>query len=339
MALHLAAGLAERGNPVDLVMFRREGAYADIVPDNVRAIELGANRAAASIPRLKRYFEEERPASVLSMALPMSFACTIAAGFAHWKPRLVWSIRSATSHALKDMPWAARVSFPLAARILCSRAASLAAVSNGVAMDFAKMVKIAPEKVTTIYNPAKPMAPSFHRQSNSADAKVIMAMGRLRPQKNFPLLIKAFADVRRQVRSRLVIYGDGPLRPELEALVESEGLSSDVSLPGFTNDASNEISRADAFVLSSNWEGLPNVLLEALAAGTPVVATDCPHGPREILQGGRWGELVPCDDKDALAAAITRVLVNGGIDGRARAEDFNSATFIEKYAELLESPR
>jgi glycosyltransferase involved in cell wall biosynthesis len=131
-----------------------------------------------------------------------------------------------------------------------------------------------------------------------------MGIGRLAPKKDFPTLLRAFAEIRGKYRARLMILGEGPARGELEALVRELDLEADVALPGFVENPYAYLARANLFVLSSRWEGLPTVLIEAMFCGVPVVATDCPSGPREILGGGRYGTLVPVGDMDALTHAM-----------------------------------
>jgi glycosyltransferase involved in cell wall biosynthesis len=164
---------------------------------------------------------------------------------------------------------------------------------------------------------------------------VIVAAGRLTPQKDFATLLRAFA-LLPDAGAKLVIYGEGPLRSELESLVAGLGLSGRVSLPGFVGDLPAEIAASDLFVLSSRWEGLPGVLLEALAVGTPVVATDCPTGPDEILEGGRWGALVPVGDPPALAKAMAKTL-SLPIDAPAETvlARFDPAGIVDQYLAVL----
>jgi glycosyltransferase involved in cell wall biosynthesis len=137
---------------------------------------------------------------------------------------------------------------------------------------------------------------------------VIVGAGRLQQQKDFPTLIRAFAQLNRARPCRLLLLGDGRERSVLEALIAQLGIGTDVQLPGFQHNPYPFLARADLFVLSSAWEGSPNVLTEALALGTPVVATDCPSGPREVLDDGRFGRLVPVGDADALLHAMADTL-------------------------------
>jgi glycosyltransferase involved in cell wall biosynthesis len=165
---------------------------------------------------------------------------------------------------------------------------------------------------------------------------VVLAVGRLTWEKDFPTLIRAFAAVRRQRDARLLILGEGPERDALAALVAQLGLERDVQLPGWARNPHAFMARAGVFVLSSVSEGLPTVLIEALAAAVPVVATDCVSGPREILQDGRLGPLVPPGDPDALATAIHRQLAE---PRPAEAQDgwhsFSIDVATEGYLRLL----
>jgi glycosyltransferase involved in cell wall biosynthesis len=158
----------------------------------------------------------------------------------------------------------------------------------------------------------------------------------LNPQKDFGTLIRAFAKVVRTREARLLILGEGAQRDELEALVKELNLQQQISLPGFANDVYAYMSRASLFVLSSKWEGLPGVLIEAMCCGAPVVSTDCPSGPREILQDGKYGDLVPMDDADALADAIATNL-DAGSTGPPRESwrRFEPETVVDQYLEVL----
>jgi len=164
---------------------------------------------------------------------------------------------------------------------------------------------------------------------------VVMGIGRLAPKKDFTTLVRAFAEVRQDVRARLMILGEGPERAELESLVRTLDLEADVALPGFVDNPYAYLARASLFVLSSRWEGLPTVLIEAMFCGAPVVSTDCPSGPHEILNGGRYGRLVPVGDLSALAGAIT-----AGITGNIQPappeswRDFELGIVVDRYLEM-----
>jgi glycosyltransferase involved in cell wall biosynthesis len=202
------------------------------------------------------------------------------------------------------MPYLIRKSYPSADGII--------AVSSGVADDLAEATGIPRESIDVIYNPV--VTPEVATASREAvdhpwlapgEPPVVMGIGRLTPKKDFTTLLQAFAEVRREVPARLMILGEGPERAVLEGLVRTLDLAANVALPGFVGNPYAYLARASLFVLSSRWEGLPTVLIEAMFCGAPVVSTDCPSGPREILNGGRYGRLVPVGDLAALAQAIT----------------------------------
>jgi glycosyltransferase involved in cell wall biosynthesis len=189
------------------------------------------------------------------------------------------------------------------------------AVSQGVAEDIREITGLPPERITVIHNPvitarllAMAREPVAHPWFNAAEPPVILGAGRLTRQKDFPTLIRAFARVQRHRPARLVILGEGRQRLALKTLAAELGVASEVDLPGFVVNPYAYMAKAAVFALSSTWEGSPNVLTEALALGTPAVATDCPSGPREILGEGRYGALVPVSDSASLAQAILATL-------------------------------
>jgi glycosyltransferase involved in cell wall biosynthesis len=166
----------------------------------------------------------------------------------------------------------------------------------------------------------------------------IVNVGRLVPQKNQLLLVDAFKLVTDKRAAQLWIVGEGPRRADLEKRIDELGLSQSVRLFGHVSNPLPILRDADVFALSSSHEGFGNVLVEAMWTGTPVVATDCPYGPAEILENGKWGQLVPAGNAEALAEAILDILENGGIDARTRAEDFTADNAVRQYLELIEAP-
>lgn len=197
--------------------------------------------------------------------------------------------------------------------------AGVIAISAGQAADFRDIAGVPAEenRIHVIHNSvitphtrklaAAPLDdPWLPRQPGSPP--VILSAGRLAPQKDYPTLLEAFAILRRQRPARLLILGEGPDRAALETQARALGITADLRLPGFVSNPFAYMTHADLFALSSRWEGFGNVLAEALALGAPVVATDCPSGPAEILDGGRYGPLVPPGDAPALAAAMARTL-------------------------------
>ena len=206
---------------------------------------------------------------------------------------------------------------------------------------------VSPEKVRTIYNPVvtedlavqaqAPLAHPWFDVDASERIPVVLAAGRLTGQKDYPTLLRAFKEVRNQRPARLMILGEGQQRSALEALVKDLGIQEDVSLPGFVDNPFAYMARADLFVLSSAWEGLPGVLIQAMACGCPVVSTDCPSGPREILEGGTYGPLVEVGDARGLAEAMLSTLESSVPPPqlKARASDFSVEAISDEYLAAL----
>ena len=236
--------------------------------------------------------------------------------------------------------WRARAALWLLRRA-CLRADAIVGVSDGAAENMSVTARIPRERITTIYNPTvAPALPALAREPldhpwfGAAAPPVILGVGRLVDQKDFGTLVRAFARVRKQRPARLLILGEGKRRPQLEALAAALGLGTDVALPGFVANPFAYMRRAAVFALSSRWEGLPNVLIEALACGCPVVSTDCVAGPAEILRDGEYGPLVPMGDDAALASAILATLDDPPPRPRlvARGMQFAADRVTERYA-------
>jgi glycosyltransferase involved in cell wall biosynthesis len=204
---------------------------------------------------------------------------------------------------------------PLLARLFYPWSDGIIAVSRGVAKDLTDVTGLPLERIHTIYNPTitpilleKAKEPIDHPWFKPGELPVILGVGKLYEQKDFPTLLRAFARVRQVKPCRLVILGRGPQRQKLNALTRELGLSQEVAMLGFVENPYAYMARAAVFVLSSAWEGLPNALIEAIALETPVVSTNCESGPQEILDHGKYGSLVPVGDSDAMAQAILEVL-------------------------------
>jgi glycosyltransferase involved in cell wall biosynthesis len=236
----------------------------------------------------------------------------------------------------------ARGQYTLATRLY--RSVQVVAVSHGVADDLCTTLDLPRERVSVVYNPVRtappsPVGPAPHPWLDGT-TPVILGAGRLTHQKGFDLLIRAFAIVRARIAARLIVVGEGPEGPALERLAAELGVAEDVAFPGFTNDAPSFMARASCVALSSRWEGFGLVLVEALAAGAPVAAFDCPWGPAEILESGKHGALAAPGDVAALARAIEAALAEGRGDGAvarrvARAHDFDRDRAIDAYLRLL----
>jgi glycosyltransferase involved in cell wall biosynthesis len=315
--VNLAVGLSERGYRTDLVLACAEGPYLALIPPAIRVINLKASRVLRSLGPLVAYLRRERPVALLSALDYASLVAMAAARTPGARTRTLISFQSAYDKGILRRESVGSPAIPWLLGRLHRWADRILAVSEGVADDLALETGIPRDRIDVIHNPvimpallpAASERPS-HPWFEDAGPPVVLGVGRLVHQKNFPLLIESFALVKRQHDARLVILGEGPDRPALEALVRQYGLQDSVALPGFVDNPYACMARAALFALSSDFEGLPTVLIESLAVGTPVVSTDCESGPREILRGGALGDLVPVGDAPALARAISRALTS-----------------------------
>ena len=304
------------------------------------------------LPDLVRYLRRERPAALLAVKTHQNLEAVWARQLAGVPTRVVISERDTLSQKIlhKKRSWRWRDLPALIKRVyLCADA--IVAVSNGVADDLSLHTGTLRQRITTIYNPV--VTPELLRQAQAQlehpwftqdSPPVVLGVGRFAVQKDFPTLLRAFARVRAKREVRLVILGgeddalkDAQRRAELNTLATSLGIAADVALPGFVTNPFVYMAHAQVFVLSSAWEGLPGVLIQALACGCPVVSTDCPHGPAEILAGRGCGPLVPIGDDAALAAAIDSVLdVPPDPERlRLRAAEFSVERAVDSYLDLL----
>jgi glycosyltransferase involved in cell wall biosynthesis len=341
--VRLVNGIAERGFKVDLVLVNRTGPFLNELSPKVSIIELPQQRTMTAALGLRRYFSASRPAAIISSMTHTNVAAILARLGMRDRPRLVVVEHNNFQRNRAIRKGLARISYE-AVPLLYRFADTVAVVANDMRMGLAQAARIPSDAIETLYNPvvtpqlsvAAAAKPSHPWMQEPLDRPVFVGIGRFERQKNFPLLIEAFSIVRSQRPCRLIILGEGELRPEIERLVQAAGLEADVDLPGFDPNPFSILSRASAFVLSSDWEGLPTVVIEALACGCPVVSTDCPTGPREILQDGEFGTLVAPGDAAALADAMIKTIDNP-VDPerlRKRAADFNLDRAIDRYLEV-----
>lgn len=341
--LNLARGLAESGRAVDLVLTQAAGPFLPEVPRSVRVRDLKASRVLTGLPALARYLRRERPEAMLSVFGYSNIIALWAWRMAGVPTRLFVNEQNTVSvEAGNSLSLRGRLTPPLMKRFY-PWANGIVVVSQGVRDDLARLTKIPRERITVIHNPVvraevleKAQAPLAHPWFEPGQPPVLLGVGRLHPQKDYPTLLQAFAQVRQKRPARLLILGEGKERPTLEALLRRLGLEQDVSLPGFVTNPYAYMARASVFVLSSRWEGLPTVLIEALCCGTRVVSTDCPSGPREILRDGEYGQLVPVGDAGALARALETALATHTPSPPSESwRPYELQTVVAQYAKLL----
>ena len=342
--LNLVHGLADLGYTVDLVVGNASGEFADEVNPTVRLVDLGKSRIATAMPAVWRYLRRERPDAMLSCFAFVNLIAIVAWKLARVPTRLFVVEQNTVSLESANAPSFRGRHLPKLTRRLYPWATGIVVVSEGVREDLARVTKIPIEKIEVAFNPS--VAPEEAKQKAQArvdqpwfepgEPPVLLAVGRLNVQKDYGTLISAFAQVRRNRPVRLIVLGEGREREAMEAMISELGLEDDVSLPGFVDNPFGYMARCSLFVLSSRWEGLPTVLIEALCCGARVVSTDCPSGPREILRGGEFGTLVPVGDSEALAAAI-----EAGFDSdeppppEESWRRYDTDTRVEDYARML----
>lgn len=309
--LQLAGLFVAAGREVHVVVLLGGGPLRLLIPDAVTLHELidtddalkGFALARKALPRLVSLLRTLRPNAVLSTMTGTNLLVILAGARAHIRMRLV--LREASSLANTKS-----VLKRQAMRWLYGRADGLVAVSAGVAQDL-RGLGLADDRIHVVHNPVdqerlRHLARIGPTLQEIESTPYVIALGRLTEAKDYPFLLRAYAASRLLHSHRLVIVGEGEQRDMLESLVRKLGLADRVLLPGALDNPFRVLAGAALLVLSSCWEGYPNVLLEALALGVPVVATDCTHGPREILDGGRYGRLVPVGDAAALSLAMDR---------------------------------
>jgi glycosyltransferase involved in cell wall biosynthesis len=342
VVVNLLRGLVERQVQTQLILASAHGSYMDQVPPQVEVVDLGVKHVRQAIWPLRRLLKAQPPQVLISHLSHANLAAVLAMRPLQIPTRLLL-VEHLTMSAYKGTTVKDRLIQPLA-RWLFKHADAVAAVSHGAARDLEEQLRMPSESVHVLYNPVVDASLEQKRQESlshswldASDQPLVVGIGRLTEQKDFGTLIRACAQIANPSSCRLVILGEGEERAELEELVRQLGLEERVLLPGFVENPYAWLNRADLFVLSSRWEALPTVLIEALACGVKVVATDCPSGPAEILQDGRWGRLVPMQEEQALAAAMEQALAEQGDSEllQQRAADFSVESAVDQYLALI----
>lgn len=371
--LNLAHGLSDQGHSVDMVMARRTGHFLDEIHSSIRVVDLNVRSARESLfslpslgrdawfwarmvlaskphfaigalPKLASYLRREKPDVLISaMDYPNAVAIKAKALAGNGIPVI------ATAHSTLSAEIASTKRRRIKAQLevdrrFYPRADAIVAVSRGVADDLAQVLGNR-DNILTIYNPVfspdlatKAAQPLTHPWFSGEGPPVILAVGGLKPAKDFATLFKAFAIARRERQLRLLILGEGKLRQDLTDLATRLGINGDLQMPGFVDNPYQYMARAALLVLSSIYEGLSNVLIEALACGCPIVSTDCPSGPAEILDHGYYGSLVPVGDEHKLAAAMLQKLKEDCDKSVLikRAQEFSVEQAAWQYRQLIE---
>lgn len=348
--INLADYFAAHGWRVDLVVCKFIGELKDQVPATIRVVSLEQKRVVFSLPAYLRYLLLAKPPIVLSSIERPSIIAGFGKRLSKHKHKLFIRMEGTliTSEPLwkqfHRLPWLALLLFGYPA------ANGIFAISKAIAQQLARVPTLKKTPIHLVYNPL--IKPDFSSKIKEipvypscvdATLPTLIAVGRLRPQKDYPTLLKAFARVRKTVPSQLLILGVGPLQTKLEELAFSLGISETTHFLGFVENPLGYIHRANIFVLSSAWEGLPGVLIEALTTGTPVISTNCRTGPSDVLENGRFGKLVPVGDDVALAEGIVEILKKPrqpmSPELLAHLDQFKVDVIAEKYVKILDLPR
>jgi glycosyltransferase involved in cell wall biosynthesis len=339
VVLAQARELVRRGHRVDLILVREGGALLELLPAEVNVIAFRRRRIFSAILPLAGYLRSVRPDALHAVMWPSTVIAVVAHILARSRARLMVSDQVTLSQQVRDarqlaaLRWTTRLFYPRADyRVTCSIQA---------ANDLAPLARIPRRSIEVITNPIEAPAkiattPAVEQMWGSGRPRIV-TVGSLKAQKNHALLLQAFARLDGHPAARLMIVGEGQLRPELEALAQELGIADRVAMPGFFLDPWPFLASADLFVLSSDYEGFPLVLAEAMRAGLRVVSTDCISGPAELTDNGRYGRLVPCGDPDALAKAIAAALAEPPQPKRQRNRAIAMAgpAQIARYCDLL----
>jgi glycosyltransferase involved in cell wall biosynthesis len=348
-AVRLASGLLAAGITPVYVVARGPGSYRELLPKGVEVIVLdtgGINSSTLRLIRavrpLARLIDTRRPDVLCPVMVTPALAVLSAMRRARYEPAIVLSIQNSLSVSHEQEPaLLERIELRLIRRRFPALDGAIA-LSGGVAEELRRIVPALRDRVEVVPNIGLPLpvqtaeAMTLDRPEAGPNC-TLLACGRLTKQKDYPTLFRSFARLS-GAGLRLDILGDGDLRQSLAQLAQDLCIADRVTFLGFQRDPFSHMRRADIFVLSSRWEGFGNVLVEAMAMGTPVVSTDCPHGPSEIIEDGQTGLLVPTEDPDALTAALQRLIddpalrLRLGQAGQTRAQDFSATRIGEAYA-------
>jgi glycosyltransferase involved in cell wall biosynthesis len=344
--VNLAHEFQEEGYRVDFILSKAEGSYLPKLSKRINLIDLNSNRVFWSLKPLVKYLKSNRPPILLSALSHANVVALWAVKLAKTSTKVIVTEHTTLSISIMNSKNIKSKLIPILIKNFYKEASWIVAVSRGVAKDLLENLKIPREKVKVIYNPIvneELIRLSFedveHRWIKNNERPIILAAGRLTDAKDYHTMIKSFKQIHDKIGAKLIILGEGKQRKKIEKLAETLGIASDVDIVGFVENPYAYMRKADLFLLTSQWEGFGNVLVEAMACGTSVISTDCPNGPREILDNGKYGYLVPVGDVEVLTATVLKHFSQPyNIDKKtliSRANDFHVKKIAKEYLELL----
>jgi len=343
--VNLANAIAKSGISVDLLVANAVGPNLINISKQVNLIDFKKNNVSLCLFRLIGYLKNNCPGSLLSAMTHVNVIALLANMLTGDSTRVIISVRTYLSASLyKEKKIKSKIVLFLS-KYLYRKANKIIAVSQNVAKDVINLYKLPESMLRTIYNPVltRELFELAERKINhlwlqeECEYPLILSVGRLEEVKNFELLIKAFAILIKQYSARLLILGEGTLRPKLEKLINNLNLNDRVALPGYVNNPYVFMKNCSLFVLSSKYDGLPGVLIEALVLSPRIIATDCPGGCCEILDNGRYGKLVAVDSIEGLANAMLEALQNKPkrCNDSILLTKFKPETVVSQYLQVL----
>lgn len=343
VSVDLAHEFARLGHQVDFVLMRAEGEYLELIDPGIRVVDLAATRIRQVPHKLARYLKERRPDALIANMWPLTTAAVVGRWLSGRHPSLLLVEHAMLSQQYRNWGPMHRIALSLGQRLAVLGADAVAGVSRGVADDIARLSGSSGQHIKVLHNPIRrPNVPQIAELGNAdafwgaGSARRILTVGNLKEVKNHVLLLQAVA--RLPAGSvRLMLLGQGQNEAPLRRLAAELGIAEHVVFAGFQPDPGPFYATADLFVLSSDHEGFGNVIVEALASGLPVVSTDCPSGPAEILENGRYGRLTPVGDAAALARAMAEALQETPDRDalKRRAADFAPEKAARAYLEAM----
>ena len=342
--LDLAHEFTRAGHDVEFVLMQARGELLEEARASFSVVDLATPRARSWPLALARYLRQRRPDRLIAAMWPLTAIAPLAQRLSGHRCKVLVSEHGILSAQYRDWGRFHRLLLCLSTSLGYRHVNSRIGVSAGVAADMASLSGMRNDAFEVVHNPVPPRAVPEQAALDIADrlwsgpsGARVLTVGTMKTVKNHPLLLRAFARLDRP-DARLMFAGDGTGRKALLSLARDLGVVDQVIFAGFQLDPTPFYETADLFVLSSNYEGFGNVIVEALATGTPVVSTDCPSGPAEILENGKWGRLTPVGNADALAEAM-RASLEDDHDTAAlkrRAADFAPEIAARKYLKLLD---
>lgn len=340
----LANELCERGWNITFLMSRVEGPYLERLNKNVQIVPLQYKNISKNVFAIAKYLREKKPSIFYSSMTYVNVVAGLAIILSNYRGKVIFSEHSNLSTRNKNNPGFLSKVITLIAKVVYKRANVIVCVSEGVKEDL-KITFPELKNVKVIFNPIE----NYYTQKRELNNNIfrIVSMGRIDKEKNFALLIRAFSIVVNKCaglgkKLELYILGDGNEKENLKLLIKDLNLENNVVLPGFMNNPAEILSSSNLFVLSSNREGFGNVIVEALSCGLPIISTDCPSGPSEILKRGKLGKLVPVNDVGSMADSIMETITSGieistPQQRMERANDFSVEKIVNQYEFLFEN--